>query len=199
MSFSFSLWGCLFSFYPFVHHQYLVRKQSLLHKHTNKTTKLVFKTYLVATVGQSGVAFRQDALHSQEERPLDLVVLLIDARMRQLRRQHGRHFVVIGRMDVFVDAVSGQLYLEQIRVRLACFRIERFGGLTCDKPRCTEAVSDMYMILPSGATTKMKPSKVWRRYEPSSLIGVSLWVWTTGVAPHASPKPEMNLKSKNFM
>jgi hypothetical protein len=34
------------------------------------------------------------------------------------------------------------------------------GTPTCDRPRCTDAVSEMYMILPSGATTKMKPSSV---------------------------------------
>lgn len=31
---------------------------------------------------------------------------------------------------------------------------------TWDRPRCTDAVSEMYMILPSDATTKTKPSKV---------------------------------------
>lgn len=31
---------------------------------------------------------------------------------------------------------------------------------TCDRPKWTDAVSEMYIILPSGATTKMKPSKV---------------------------------------
>lgn len=31
------------------------------------------------------------------------------------------------------------------------------------RPRCTEAVSEMYMILPSGATTKMKPSSVFEK------------------------------------
>ena len=28
-----------------------------------------------------------------------------------VRRQHGRHFVVVRRVDVLVDAVPGQLYL----------------------------------------------------------------------------------------
>ena len=34
------------------------------------------------------------------------------------------------------------------------------GTPTWDRPRCTDAVSEMYMILPSGATTNMKPSSV---------------------------------------
>ena len=34
--------------------------------------------------------------------------------------------------------------------------------LTCDTPRWTEAVSDIYMTLPSGDTTNMKPSRVWK-------------------------------------
>lgn len=33
---------------------------------------------------------------------------------------------------------------------------------TCDRPKWTDAVSDMYIIFPSGATTKMKPSNVWK-------------------------------------
>lgn len=33
---------------------------------------------------------------------------------------------------------------------------------TCDRPKWTDAVSDMYIIFPSGATTKMKPSSVWK-------------------------------------
>lgn len=32
-------------------------------------------------------------------------------------------------------------------------------------PRWTEAVSEMYMIFPSGATTKMNPSRVWKTKE----------------------------------
>lgn len=34
---------------------------------------------------------------------------------------------------------------------------------TWDKPKCTEAVSEIYMILPSDATTKTNPSKVCKR------------------------------------
>lgn len=34
---------------------------------------------------------------------------------------------------------------------------------TCDRPKWTDAVSDMYIIFPSGATTKMKPSNVWKK------------------------------------
>lgn len=60
---------------------------------------------------------------------------------------------------------------------------------TCDNPKCTDAVSDMYMILPSGATTNMNPSRVCKRCEPSSLIPCSLVFVTDGAAPHASPKP----------
>lgn len=60
---------------------------------------------------------------------------------------------------------------------------------TCESPKCTEAVSDIYMIFPSGATTKMNPSRVWRRWEPSSFMPVSRAVVTVGAAPHASPRP----------
>lgn len=48
----------------------------------------------------------------------------------------------------------------------------------------------MYMIFPSGATTKMNPSRVCNKYDPSSFIGVSLGFGGAGVAPQASPKPE---------
>lgn len=33
-------------------------------------------------------------------------------------------------------------------------------GLTWDRPRWTDAVSEMYMIFPSEATTNTKPSRV---------------------------------------
>lgn len=33
---------------------------------------------------------------------------------------------------------------------------------TWDKPRWTDAVSEMYMIFPSDATTNRKPSRVWK-------------------------------------
>ena len=36
------------------------------------------------------------------------------------------------------------------------------------RPRCTLAVSLMYMILPSLERTKMNPSRVWSRWDPSS-------------------------------
>lgn len=52
----------------------------------------------------------------------------------------------------------------------------------------------MYMIFPSGATTKMNPSRVCNKYDPSSFIGVSLGFGGAGVAPQASPKPERNIK-----
>lgn len=52
-----------------------------------------------------------------------------------------------------------------------------------------DAVSEMYVIFPSGATTKAKPCSVCNKQEPSSLIGVSLGFGTADIAPHASPKP----------
>lgn len=68
--------------------------------------------------------------------------------------------------------------------------------LTCAKPRCTEAVSDMYIIFPSGATTKMNPSRECNKYEPNSFIGGSLGFGGAGVAPQASPKPAAIKRSK---
>lgn len=40
---------------------------------------------------------------------------------------------------------------------------------TWDSPKWTEAVSEMYIIFPSGATTKMKPSSVCKQTTNSSL------------------------------
>lgn len=40
---------------------------------------------------------------------------------------------------------------------------------TCDRPRCTDAVSEIYIIFPSGATTKIKPSNVWKEREITVL------------------------------
>lgn len=57
------------------------------------------------------------------------------------------------------------------------------------KPKCTEAVSEMYIILPSGATTNMNPSKVCNKCEPSSLIADSLGLDGNCCEPQASPRP----------
>jgi len=59
-----------------------------------------------------------------------------------------------------------------------------------------DAVSDMYIILPSGATTNMKPSRDCRRLDPNSLLHDSLGFKGGGAAPQASPKPE---KIKQFV
>lgn len=59
--------------------------------------------------------------------------------------------------------------------------------LTWLRPKCTDAVSEMYMILPSGATTKMKPSSVCSRCEPSSLMVAPRCI--AGEEPQASPRP----------
>lgn len=63
-----------------------------------------------------------------------------------------------------------------------------FSTLTWLKPKWTEAVSEIYIILPSGATTNMKPSKVCKRCEPNSLILAPLCM--AGEVPQASPKPK---------
>ena len=60
--------------------------------------------------------------------------------------------------------------------------------LTCDSPRCTDAVSEMYMIFPSAERTKMNPSRVWRRWEPNSLRASGRLV-TAGFMPQPSPRP----------
>ena len=60
---------------------------------------------------------------------------------------------------------------------------------TCERPRCTEAVSEMYMILPSEDNTKMKPSKVWRRCDPNSLR-ISGRLVRAGFMPQPSPSPK---------
>lgn len=52
----------------------------------------------------------------------------------------------------------------------------------------------MYIILPSGATTNIKPSKVCRRCEPNSLIVEPLCM--AGVEPQASPKPKTYKKKE---
>lgn len=65
---------------------------------------------------------------------------------------------------------------------------------TWDNPKCTDAVSDIYMIFPSGATTNMKPSNVCNKWDPSSFIDDSRGLLGGGAAPHASPKPA---KKKN--
>lgn len=57
------------------------------------------------------------------------------------------------------------------------------------RPRCVDAVSEMYIILPSGATTNMNPSSVCSKFEPSSLIvGTRVFVGIS-FEPHASPRP----------
>lgn len=52
----------------------------------------------------------------------------------------------------------------------------------------------MYIILPSGATTNMKPSKVCKRCEPNSLIVEPLCM--AGEEPQASPKPLKKFRKK---
>lgn len=50
---------------------------------------------------------------------------------------------------------------------------------TCDRPRWTDAVSEMYIIFPSGATTKMNPSNVWGNEKGGKTLQVNgLW-WIT--------------------
>lgn len=82
---------------------------------------------------------------------------------RLAKTQDCRHFVVVRRMDVLKYAVSCQLHLRKSAplssspsAATAAAQVQ----LTCDRPRWTEAVSEMYMILPSEATTNTKPSRV---------------------------------------
>lgn len=56
-------------------------------------------------------------------------------------------------------------------------------------PRCVDAVSEMYIILPSGATTNIKPSNVCNKLDPSSLIVGTRVFDGTSFEPHASPRP----------
>ena len=84
---------------------------------------------------------------------------------RLAKTQDCRHFVVVRRMDVLKYAVSCQLHLRKSAplssspsAATAAAQVQ----LTCDRPRWTEAVSEMYMILPSEATTNTKPSRVWK-------------------------------------
>lgn len=111
-------------------------------------------TNLVAPAGQARVPLGQDALHPQEEGPLDLVlwegeksrggvsrglhracaVHSASAQVTRGRRalyftlhevrvirlvgcEHGRHLIVVGGVDVLVNAIAGQLYLREMRRR----------------------------------------------------------------------------------
>jgi len=40
-----------------------------------------------------------------------------------------------------------------------------FDVVTWERPRCTDAVSDMYIIFPSAATTNINPSSVCKHYK----------------------------------
>lgn len=74
----------------------------------------VESTHLVTSIGESCVPFGQHALHAQEERPLALVILVGGRALGgHGRRQHRDHFVVVSRMDVLVDAITGEFYLER--------------------------------------------------------------------------------------
>lgn len=97
--------------------------------------------------------------------------------------QHCCHLIVVRRVDVLKYTVSCQLHLQHTHTHtfaaqtlkcsetysdkqwhtkqadhLAC---RGPGSFTWDRPRWTEAVSEMYMIFPSEATTNTKPSRVW--------------------------------------
>ena len=76
-------------------------------------------------------------------------------------------------------------------------KIEFPVSSTCDNPKCTDAVSEMYMIFPSAESTKMKPSRVCRRWDPSSFIisGLRLKEEAVGFCSHPSPKPEISMKT----
>lgn len=98
--------------------------------------------------------------------------------VRLVRCEDSYHFIVVCWVDVLIDAVSCQLYLLKWTFSSQLWHI-RPGGSddircvrpTCDRPKCTDAVSDMYMIFPSGATTKMKPSNVWKkRYSVEKVL-----------------------------
>ena len=63
-------------------------------------------------------------------------------------------------------------------------------------PKCTEAVSEMYIIFPSEAKTKINPSKVCNKCDPSSFIN-SGRLLIDGLHPQPSPRPEkiQNIRS----
>lgn len=90
--------------------------------------------YLVAATGQTRVPLGKDALHPEEEGALHLVLCTTAKRgsaqgaahahlhvhghtvkkvgvTGRVGGQDGRHLVVVGRVDVLVDAVSCQLHL----------------------------------------------------------------------------------------
>lgn len=50
------------------------------------------------------------------------------------------------------------------------------GNLTWDRPRWTDAVSEMYIILPSGAMTKTNPSRVYRKCKTSCCL-IEMYNW----------------------
>ena len=89
--------------------------------------------------------------------------------------EDGCHFIVVCWMDVFINAVSRQLYLLKLTsIRSVTHQGQQTRGghimsvkPTCERPKWTDAVSDMYIIFPSGATTKMKPSNVWKKQQKS--------------------------------
>ena len=72
---------------------------------------------------------------------------------------------------------------------------------TWDNPRCTEAVSEMYIIFPSADSTKINPSNVCKRWDPSSfIISGRLWNDDDGFcSPHPSPKPRKRYQFEWFL
>ena len=80
-------------------------------------------------------------------------------------------------VDMRIDIVDIRMDIIDIRVDIVDMSIDiadmcRYCRYvrTWLRPRCTLAVSLMYMILPSLESTKMKPSRVCSRCEPSSFI-----------------------------
>lgn len=67
--------------------------------------------------------------------------------------------------EIFFINISQQYFCDAHTCPCVCYKVFVVYWsvglpLTCDRPRWTEAVSEMYMILPSGATTNTNPSKV---------------------------------------
>lgn len=109
--------------------------------------------------------------HEEKKKRKMILITLDEVRVIGLVwRQHRRHLVVVCRVHVLVNAVPGQLYLlRRTRVILTGEGTKKkknappfvnAAARTWDSPKWTDAVSEMYMIFPSGATTKMNPSSV---------------------------------------
>jgi len=73
--------------------------------------------------------------------------------------------------------LANDSYLYSSNTRTILCKYFLCDSITWDRPRCTEAVSDMYIIFPSAATTNINPSSVYTYTHSKALTVVLLCKW----------------------